>query len=119
MKKLLLVSAVLFGAVAASQAGVNFSIGIDLPTPPMIFGHRPPVVVAQQPCVSPYAVISAPAPVCVQPPQVVYAPRCEVAPPVVYVPAPVYRYPSRYYHGGYGYNGYGRSGGWGHHGNRY
>src|SRR5947209_2808644 len=92
MKKILLLSAVLLGAVTASQAGVRFSIGI--PAPPIF--------------------VAPPAPVYVEPPQVyvepppVYAP----APPVVVAPPvldfnfgyrPYYRsYPYRpYYHRDY------------------
>src|SRR5690242_17337771 len=60
MKKILLLSAVLLGAVTASQAGVRFSFSIP----------GPPVVVAP------------PAPVYVEPPQTY------VEPPPVYAPAP-------------------------------
>src|ERR1051325_2273452 len=42
MKKLLLLSAVLLGAVTASQAGVHFSIGIPFPAPPVVVA--PPVL---------------------------------------------------------------------------
>jgi len=69
MKKILLLSAVLLGAVTASQAGVHFSIGIPLPVPP-------PIVVA--PAAPAYV---APPSVYVDPPPV-YAP----APPVVVAP---------------------------------
>jgi hypothetical protein len=62
MKKILLLSAVLLGAVTASQAGVRFSIGIPLPTP--------------------HVVITPPAPAYVEPPNVY------VEPPPVYAPAP-------------------------------
>jgi hypothetical protein len=62
MKKILLLSAVLLGAVTASQAGVRFSFGIPLPAPP---------------------VVVAPPQVYVQPPQETY-----VEPPPVYAPAP-------------------------------
>jgi hypothetical protein len=63
MKKILLLSAVLIGAVTASQAGVRFSIGIPVPAPPAV-------------------IVTPPAPVYVQPPEQVY-----VAPPA-YIPAP-------------------------------
>ena len=52
MKKLLLIAAVLAGAVTASQAGVDVRIGIGIPAPPPIVISRapayyhPPVVVA-------------------------------------------------------------------------
>jgi len=62
MKKILLLSAVLLGAVTASQAGVHFSFGIPLPTPPVV--------------------IAPPAPAYVEPPDVY------VEPPPVYAPAP-------------------------------
>jgi hypothetical protein len=64
MKKILLLSAVLLGAVTASQAGVRFSIGIPFPAPPVV--------------------VAPPAPVYVQPPVETY-----VEPPPVYAPAPV------------------------------
>lgn len=63
MKKILLLSAVLLGAVTASQAGVRFSIGIPFPAPPVV--------------------VAPPAPVYVQPPAETY-----VEPPPVYAPAP-------------------------------
>ena len=108
MKKLLLVTTVLFGTMAASQAGVSFHIGLDLPLPlpvPVIISHRAPVVVSTRPACPPYVVISARAPICVTPPQVVLAaPPCEVA-PVMIAPRPVYYYPS-YYRGYEGYGGH-------------
>lgn len=67
MKKLLLVSAVLLGAVSASQAGVRFNFGFGIPLPT-------PVVVAPA------------APVCVQPPAVCVTPPVVVAPVVVAPP---------------------------------
>jgi hypothetical protein len=63
MKKILFLSAVLLGAVTASQAGVRFSIGIPFPAPPVV--------------------VAPPAPVYVQPPVETY-----VEPPPVYAPAP-------------------------------
>src|SRR5579871_1157867 len=76
MKKLLLLSAVLLGAVSASQAGVRFNFGFGVPLPA-------PVVVAP------------PAPVCVTPPAPVFvtpsvcAPAPVVVTPQVCAPAPV------------------------------
>jgi len=71
MKKILLLSAVLLGAVSASQAGVRFNFGFGIPLPP------PPVVVAPAP-----VYVQPPAPVCVAPPVCAPAPVV-VAPPVV------------------------------------
>jgi hypothetical protein len=68
MKKILLLSAVLLGAVTASQAGVHFSIGIPWPTPPIVVAPAAPAYVA-------------PPNVYVEPPPV-YAP----APPLVVAP---------------------------------
>jgi hypothetical protein len=68
MKKILLLSAVLLGAVTASQAGVRFSIGIPFPAPPVVVAPPAPVYV------------EPPAETYVEPP--VYAP----APPVVISP---------------------------------
>jgi hypothetical protein len=68
MKKLIVLSAVLLGAVATTRAGVDVHIG--LPLPPL-----------------PHIVIGRPAP----PPVVVYSPprvRCAPPPPVCYVPPP-------------------------------
>jgi hypothetical protein len=88
MKKLLLVSAVVLGAVSASQAGVRFNIGFNLPLP------APPVAVISRP-----PAICAPAPVfttstvCEPAPVVTTAPICEqrlaIAPPVIIAPRPV------------------------------
>jgi len=83
MKKLILLSAVLFGTAVASQAGVYVDIGFRLPVPPLPFPGR--------------VVISHPAPVYVAPaycapPRVVYVP-----PPVVCVSAPRY-YPQPVYY---------------------
>lgn len=96
MKKLILLSAVLFGTAVASQAGVHVDIGIGLPFPPIPLPGR--------------VIISRPAPVYVEPqycppPRVFYAP-----PPVVYVqPRGYYSYPSHHYdHSDWGNHG-GRS----------
>jgi hypothetical protein len=116
MKKLLLLTAVLFGTVAASQAGVHVGFGINLPFPPIPLPGR--VIISQ-----PAPVYVEPAPVC--PPAPVYVePYCA---PRVYYPAPrYYSYPS--YRGSWGhYDGhyYGHSshgshghGGWDDHGHR-
>jgi hypothetical protein len=94
MKRILLISAVTFGAMAASQAGVRLGFGIGLPL------VAPAPVVYQAPA----PVYVAPAPVYVAPPVAYYAP------PVVYVPAP-----SVYFGFGPGWHGY-RHYGWGHYG---
>src|SRR5437667_12634798 len=94
MKKLVLLTAILFGAVSASQAGVRFNLGVGFPLP------LPPL---------PGIVISRPAPV--------YAPAPCYAPPVYYgynepavvVEPPVYFGfgPGYYGHGYYGHGWYG------------
>lgn len=99
MKKLVLLSAVLFGTVVASQAGVHVDVGIGLPFPPIPLPGR--------------VIISHPAPVYVERAPVYVAPRCE--PPVVYVPRcePQRYYAPRPY---YGHSGWGDRHGssWGH-----
>jgi hypothetical protein len=79
MKKYLVLSAVLLGAVASSHAG-----GIDfrfrLPLPPL------PHIVIGQP--APRVVVRAPE-VCLPPPPVVYVPAPYCPPPVVYHRPPV------------------------------
>src|SRR6266850_3142349 len=91
MKKLLLLSAVLFGAVSASQAGVRFNVGLGFPLP------LPPL---------PGIVISRPAPYYAPAPPVCYAPR-----PAYYsAPAVVVEPPSVYFGFGPGYYGYGHGG---------
>ena len=97
MKRILLLSAVLLGAVSASQAGVRFGIGIGVPLPGVV--------------------ISQPAPVVVAPPVYAPAPVAVCAPPVVVAPGPVYYgyRPGWYGYGGwYGGRGYGWRGGWHH-----
>jgi hypothetical protein len=88
MKKLLLLSTVLLGAVSASQAGVRFNFGINvpIPAPPGMIISSParvyepaPVVIVPPVCEQPAQVIT-PAPVCetpvvISPPQVVITPR--------------------------------------------
>jgi hypothetical protein len=71
MKKLLLLSAVLVGAVTASQAGVRFDIGIGQSWPPPLVIRAPAPVYVQ------------PAPICAPAPYVVAPPAVVVAPPVV------------------------------------
>src|SRR5436190_526860 len=89
MKKLLLVSAVVLGAVSASQAAVNISLGFGLPFP------------------APAIVVPAPPPACAPIAPVVVAPSCaDVVPaPVVVLPPRIYypTYPHRHvYHPYYG-----------------
>jgi hypothetical protein len=97
MKKILLLSAVLLGAVTASQAGgVHFSIGIPFPAPPVVVAPAPPVVVA------------APAPAYIAPPSVYVAPApmYAPAPPVVVAPPVIqFGFSTPYYHS-YGYHPY-------------
>jgi hypothetical protein len=88
MKKLLLLSAVLLGAVTASQAGIHFNFGIGLPLPP-----PPPIVIAPAAPVYVQPPVYAPAPVVVTPQ--VYAPAPIVVTPQVYAPAPVVVVPPR------------------------
>jgi len=103
MKKLILLSAVLFGTSVSSQAGVHVDIGIGLPFPPIPLPGR---VIVSRP--APVIVERAPvyvAPEYCPPPRVVYTP-----PPVVYVqPRGYYSYPSHHYsHSDWGNHG-GRS----------
>jgi hypothetical protein len=91
MKKILLLSAVLLGAVTASQAGVRVSIGIGIPWPGVVIAQPAPVFIA-------------PAPVCAPPRVVVVAPPVFVAtPPVYYGCRPAW----------YGYRGWEHRHGWG------
>lgn len=93
MKKLILLSAVLLGTVAASHAGVDVHVGFNLPFPGIVIGRPAPPVVYQ-----PAPVVVAP-PVYCPPPVVMAPPPCVPAPvivapapaPVVVLPAP--RYP--------------------------
>src|SRR5438045_4153695 len=87
MKKLLLLSAVLLGTVAASQAGISVRFGLPLPPlPGIVIGRPAPQIVVEQPRVyAPAPVIVQPPVVCA-PPAVVYAPPAICAPPVVVVP---------------------------------
>ena len=69
MKKILLLSAILLGAVSASNAGVRFSFGLPLPPLPSIRIGPPAVVVDPTPAV-PYYAPECDAPVVVAPPAV-------------------------------------------------
>jgi hypothetical protein len=69
MKKLLLIGAILVGAVTASQAGVSvsFRIGVPLPPPPFVIRHSvpvyaPPVVLPQPFCPPPRVILPCPPP---------------------------------------------------------
>lgn len=79
MKKLLLVATVLVSGVTLSQAGINLSIGIGLPLPPLPPLPRPAVVIRQPVAICPPPVYVAP-PVC--PPRVIVT----CPPPVCYQP---------------------------------
>ena len=122
MKKILLLSAVLLGALTVSQAGgVHLSIGLPLPPLPPLPGIH---ITAPAPVVP--APVYAP-PVC--PPAYSYGPSY-YCPPTVAVAPPVvsfgfgYPYYGGYYGGGYyrggygGYGGYYRGGGYYHGGYR-
>ncbi len=93
MKKLVLLSVVLFGTVVASQAGVQLNIGFGFPfirSERVIVTHPAPVYVERVP-------VCAPAPVYVAPP------RCYAAPRVIYAPPRYYSYPSQHsYHHDHG-----------------
>jgi hypothetical protein len=91
MKKILLLSAVLLGAVTASQAGVRVNIGIGIPLPGLVISQPAPVFVA-------------PAPVYAPPPAVAVAPPVVVAPPIAYY---------GYRPGWYGWHGRAHPYGWG------
>src|SRR5512133_363846 len=111
MKKMILLTALLLGATAATQAGVHVGLGFSIPLgpPPVVYSAPPPVVYQ-----APAPVYTAPAPVYQAPPAVVYAP-----PPVVYGPPVVYAPPAPIISFGFG-SGWGhRYGGWGHGGYGY
>ncbi len=100
MKKLILLAAVMFGAVTASQAGVHLSLGFGIPLgpPAVAYPAPPPVVYAPAPVyqAAPPVVYYAP------PPRVVYAP-----PPVVYArPTVVFGFGTGW--GRHGHQGWGR-----------
>lgn len=90
MKKILLLSAVLLGAVSASQAGVRLNIGIPLPFLPL------PRIVISPP--APRAYYQA-APDYYQAPPVCYDSPLVVAPPSVY-----FGFGDGGYRGSYGYH---------------
>jgi hypothetical protein len=102
MKKTLVLAAVLLGAVSASQAGVHFGFGLNLPLPPLpgvVIGQPAPAYSA--PSYSPYYGYNA-------------APPVYVAPPSVYVaPPPVYFGWGPYWHARRGWD-YRTYRGWGH-----
>jgi hypothetical protein len=79
MKKLLLLSALILGTAAASQAGIDIRIGLPLPPlPSVVIGHPTPRVVVPAPRVviePPCAPVVVAPPVCAPPPRVVYVPR--------------------------------------------
>jgi hypothetical protein len=115
MKKILLLTAVLLGAVSASQAGgLHLSIGLPLPPLPPLPGIH---------ITAPAPVVYAP-PVC--PPAYSYSYGPAYCPPAVVIRPPVvsfgygYPYYGRYYGGGYyrggGYYHGGYRGGYYHHG---
>jgi hypothetical protein len=95
MKKILMLVAVVMGAVATSHAGVDVHVGIGIPLPGIVIGHpAPPRVVVQRPPVvyyPPAPVYYPPAPVYCPPPAPVYCPPAPVvmAPRPVCPPAPV------------------------------
>lgn len=101
MKKLALLSAILIGAAAASQAqagGVNIHLGFNLPLPPLpglvvthaapVYAPAPVVTTTVAPC-EPAAPVYDSSVTCEQP-VVTAAPVCAPAPaPIVVAPAPV------------------------------
>jgi hypothetical protein len=101
MKKILLLSAILLGAVSASHAGVRLSFGLPLPPLPHVTLGVPPVVVDAAP-VAPYYDYAPP----------VYDAPVVVAPPVVsfgfgyrdYYPRYHSYYPRYYGHRYYGHS---------------
>jgi hypothetical protein len=101
MKKLLLLSAILLGAVSASHAGVRFNVGVGLPLPPL------PGVVIGQPAPPVYAAVP---PACYPPPVYYSEPAVVVGPPSVYLGFGPY-----YGRGWYGHRYHHYYGGWDHH----
>jgi hypothetical protein len=104
MKKLLLLSAVLLGAVSASHAGVRVDLGIGIPLPrEIVIGHPAPVYVEPAPVYEPAPAYYPPAPVYCPPPAVVVRPpRVVIAPPIVdfrFTHGYHHRYPSYPSHG--------------------
>jgi hypothetical protein len=96
MKKILVLSAVLFGAVTASQAGVLQDIGVSVRLPFLLrVVVRPPAPVFMAP--PPVVAYAAPQQVC--PPSVTVCPPAPVVRVPAYAPAPVYRGEGRAWHG--------------------
>jgi hypothetical protein len=89
MKKLLLLSALVFGAVSASQAGIHLDIGLPFPHEIIFRAPAPRVYVPAPP------VYFEPAPVYDEPQFYAPAPRVVIAPPIV-----DFRFGGGYY-GGY------------------
>src|SRR5436190_23536597 len=91
MKKLLVLSAVLLGTAAASQAGgIDIRIGLPLPPLPHVVISAPaPRVIVHEPRVVLRAPVCAPAPV--------YVPVCAPAPVIVVPPRRVV-YAAPYHH---------------------
>jgi hypothetical protein len=82
MKKLLLITTVLVGGMALSQAGINIRINLGLPLPPLPPLPLPAVVIHQPAVVytPPLLLPPIPAPPCVvvpRPPAYYYQPRYE------------------------------------------
>jgi len=75
MKKILLLSAVLLGAVTASQAGVRVNIGIGIPWPGVVIAQPAPVFIAPAPVCAPLRVVVVAPPVFVATPPVYYGCR--------------------------------------------
>jgi len=103
MKKLILLSVVLFGVATVSHAGVRVGIGIGLPLPTVgvVVRHPAPVYVASRPVyyVAPSPVyVAPPAPVYLAPPVCYTAPArvCVAQPEFILAPTPVYCGPYRY-----------------------
>lgn len=97
MKRLILIGAIIVGAVTVSQAGLSVSISFGIPLPP------PPVVIRPPLPVCPPPVVVAP-PVC--PPRVVLPPVCPPSRVVMPCPPSPYRHEYRYEHRGHGRDHY-------------
>ena len=67
MKRILLLCAVLLGAVSVAQAGIRFGIGIGVPLPGPVYIQPPPIVVPQTPNYPPPSVAPVVPPVVVAP----------------------------------------------------
>jgi hypothetical protein len=77
MKKIFVLSAILLGAVSASQAGIRLNIG--LPLPPLPLPPLPGITIGRS---APPAYYGAPAPYCYDDPY--YSAPVVVAPPPLY-----------------------------------